>query len=593
MNASEAQKLLVALLSSGKASGGRALLITGPWGCGKTYLWKKLVASQTNRPTVYVSAFGATDADDLKSRLLTQFLVRIVDRKGAKSGEKPTLTERAAALFGRPGKAVVAALNSLGGAALQRVRLDPLELAELLDEKTIVCIDDIERTSATYGVGDLLGIANILTEHKGLDVVLICNEDHIAAGDPERVGPYFRYKEKAIFSEFHLSADMPEMFERVLTSSTTSKEAQEFVRNRKDMILSVFRRSGVVNLRLLSRVFARIEVLFSAGVRIVSPKQLKLLCALTLYSAERQLPERDFFGFNDVALRLIERMDKRPGAPKPHAEQLEFVDTYFGEDEYELDEGIYKLVRFGEVDRKHFERAAAPPPDLSRAEKAIKAAVDGEWRTYLDEDVRKLVNQLLDAVANDPSLKPAQLLQGLAFARYLAGILEMKLEPALEQAAVDAIRARAQKGGEQVESSWSIGLVDSLGDAIKNELDLYNSELSSSRRHALAEQMRALIDKGDESGLLGMMAGNRLDPLQVLCKEISLERVIEKRAEFPWFFVIMMQGVLKELGQYSGIWPEGLSYRKQAIERLKQIANDKDEQLMTRWRASRLLPRNE
>ncbi len=38
MNASAAQNLLVALLSSGKTSGGRALLITGPWGCGKTHL---------------------------------------------------------------------------------------------------------------------------------------------------------------------------------------------------------------------------------------------------------------------------------------------------------------------------------------------------------------------------------------------------------------------------------------------------------------------------------------------------------------------------------------------------------------------------
>src|SRR5690242_1047195 len=132
MNASDAQKLLVALLSRGKASGGRATLITGPWGCGKTYLWKRLVAPETQRPSVYVSAFGATSADDLKSRLLTQFVLGIVSRKGATSREKPTLTERASMFFGRPGKAVVAALNSAGGAALQRVRLDPLELAELL-----------------------------------------------------------------------------------------------------------------------------------------------------------------------------------------------------------------------------------------------------------------------------------------------------------------------------------------------------------------------------------------------------------------------------------------------------------------------------
>jgi hypothetical protein len=590
MNASDAQKLLVALLSRGKTSGGRASLITGPWGCGKTYLWKKLVAPQTQRPTVYVSAFGATSADDLKSRLLTQFLLGIVSRKGATSREKPTLSERASMFFGRPGKALIAALNSAGGAALQRVRLDPLELAELLDEKTIVCIDDIERTSAVFNVGDLLGIANILTEHKGLDVVLICNEDHIAAGDPQRVGPYFSYKEKAIFSECHLSADMSEMFERVLTSSTNSNEARQFAWDGKDTILSVFRRAEVVNLRLLSRVFARIEVVFSSGVRVVSPKQLKFLAALTLYSAERQLPPRDFFSFNEFALRVSERIDRKPGAPSAHETQLAFIDAYFGEDEYEFDEGVYKLVRLGEVDVDHFKRAAAPPADLSPGEKAIKAAVDGAWRAFLDEDARKLVSEVLDAVTNDPRLSPAQLFAGLAYARYLAKILEMNLDPAREQAAIEAILDRARKGGDAVDSTWSIGLADSLGDAIGSELELYRAERSRARRQALALELRALIDAGDESGLLKMMPGNRLEPLQVLCEEIGLEQLIGKREGFPWFFVVTMQGVLKELGQYAGIWPDGLKYRQQASEQLKRIANDKSEKLMTRWRASRLVP---
>lgn len=591
MNASDVQQLLVALLSSGKTSGGRALLITGPWGCGKTYLWKNLVAPQTGRATVYVSAFGATDADDLKSRLLTQFLVRMLDRKGAKSGEKPTLTERAATFFGRPGKAIVAALNSFGGAALQRVRVDPLELADLLDEKTIVCIDDIERTSPTYNVGDLLGIASILAEHKNLDVVLICNEDHIAAGDPERAGPYFRYKEKAVSSEFHLSADMVAMFERVLASSTNSKEAQEFARSEKDTILSVFRRAGVVNLRRLASVFARIEVLSSAGVRALSTKQLRLLCALTLYSADRQLPPREFFAFNEMAFRVIDRMENKPGASKPHAEQLEFVDTYFGEGEYELHDGIYKLVRVGEVEREQFEDVSVTPPELSKGEQRIKAAVAGEWRADLDEEVRELVGDLLDAVSNEPALKTAQMFAGLAYARYLAAILGMELAPAREQAAVDAIRVRARDAGDEFDSIWTLGLPDSLGDTIKNELEIYRTELGSTQRRALAAQITALIDKGDHSGLLEIMAGKRLEPLKALCEDIGLERIIEARTEHPWFFVLIMQGVLEELGQYGAIWPDGLRYREQAHERLKQIANDGSEQRMTRWRARGLLPR--
>ena len=48
---------------------GKTLLLTGPWGCGKTYLWHQHIHKRLQaRSPVYVSLFGATSAAEVQRR---------------------------------------------------------------------------------------------------------------------------------------------------------------------------------------------------------------------------------------------------------------------------------------------------------------------------------------------------------------------------------------------------------------------------------------------------------------------------------------------------------------------------------------------
>ncbi|MBI5545113.1 MAG: hypothetical protein HY901_14580 [Deltaproteobacteria bacterium] len=82
--------------------------------------------------------------------MLTHFALRMLGRVplGAGAHEKVTgWWEKVRSKLGRPGSAIASALNSFGGAFLKRADIDLLELADLLEAGTILCIDAIEKVT--------------------------------------------------------------------------------------------------------------------------------------------------------------------------------------------------------------------------------------------------------------------------------------------------------------------------------------------------------------------------------------------------------------------------------------------------------------
>src|SRR5215210_5005795 len=55
-----------------------AILLTGEWGAGKTYLWRNQIAPSLKKyKHVYVSLFGVATTQDLKSRIMTNLLTEM------------------------------------------------------------------------------------------------------------------------------------------------------------------------------------------------------------------------------------------------------------------------------------------------------------------------------------------------------------------------------------------------------------------------------------------------------------------------------------------------------------------------------------
>ncbi len=116
---------------------GYAVLITAPWGAGKTHLVKAFMDD-----ALYVSLFGVTNSDDINRAILMARLP-VLDNHFTKS------------------------LGQFGVAAMKYFKLPeiaPNDFARLALPKTLI-FDDLERTNMP--VQELTGYLNSFVEHEG------------------------------------------------------------------------------------------------------------------------------------------------------------------------------------------------------------------------------------------------------------------------------------------------------------------------------------------------------------------------------------------------------------------------------------------
>ena len=116
---------------------GHAILLTAPWGAGKTHLAQRLMKG---KDALYVSLFGVKDSDDIDRAILLRRM-NLLDNAWSKG-------------IGRVG--------AVAWKYLKMPELKPAEFAKLALPGTLV-FDDLERTNmpvgelAGYPVGDSIG----------------------------------------------------------------------------------------------------------------------------------------------------------------------------------------------------------------------------------------------------------------------------------------------------------------------------------------------------------------------------------------------------------------------------------------------------
>lgn len=204
-----------------KTSG--ALLLTGEWGCGKTYHIKNYVFPTIEKGNEYipiiVSLYGETDKNNIAQKVLFAYL----DNKGKDVNIR---TGTIAKNLKRFSEAVPFISNYVDiekliiGTGENVLRLIP-------HDKLLICFDDIERMSDEINVDDFLGIINDLVENKGCKVLLIANETEIKNG--------ITYKEKTIEKTIHFTPNLNEIFDSVITSYPP--DFKSYLQAKKDMFI--------------------------------------------------------------------------------------------------------------------------------------------------------------------------------------------------------------------------------------------------------------------------------------------------------------------------------------------------------------------
>lgn len=279
-----------------------AVMISGKWGCGKTYYIEKRIEEWAKKKErtdsesvvlkpIYVSVNGLNSVSTVVRKIKTA-LHPILYSKGAKVAKKIA--------FGVMSIAVKSSIDIDGDGTGE-------ELGNLLDAEGILeifmsdsaavkgnkvlVLDDIERSKIP--LDELFGFVNGIVEHSNSKVILVCDENKLieVAKKENLAVEYKDFKEKLVGQTFLLEADYAGITREFIDAS-----GNILLRNNRNLITELFIASKCENLRLLRHCLIDIRRFFEQ-----LPKSIE------------DNPNYDSFVTNVVAYLTIASLEDRFG----------------------------------------------------------------------------------------------------------------------------------------------------------------------------------------------------------------------------------------------------------------------------------------
>jgi hypothetical protein len=333
---------------------GFAVLLSGPWGVGKTYLLKAFLKKEFGEDTanyVYVSLYGLSSIEEIDDALFQAAF--------------PALTGTAAKVVGRVAKV-----------GLKFLKVDPGEwdIKDFLNKfrAKVYVFDDLERCEAP--INKVLGYINQFVEHGSAKVFILANEKEI--GDDK---DYTRRREKLIGKSLHVSSVFDEAFEH-FTSNIDHVGARAFINTSAADIATIYVQSKLDNLRILQQTMWDFERFYVA----LSPEHqanneamatlLRLLFVLSFELKAARVTEIDIATGRGAAARLIAAFEK----DKPKTPIALVGDRYPMVD---VDDNILSNALLVDYLVRGIVDADAIRKDLSASRFFIKVADEQPWRT--------------------------------------------------------------------------------------------------------------------------------------------------------------------------------------------------------------------
>ncbi len=234
-----------------------ALMLTGEWGCGKTYfvehaLTEKLEDDESRHPVVVASAYGAKDLAELCGAIESGFISKyaIGCAAGGERGKWDSLVgfakDTGISFLGKK----VRELEKKAGVDLKMAPLNAVNL--IIGPETLLVIDDVERCD--MGLRELLGAVDHLVVGCRKKVLLVCNEGEWRKG----MGPkgekgttkeYESLIEKTVWRKCRFRPSVDSVVERVLGDVLGG-----IYPGALEDAVSVIERSESPNLRSLSKM---------------------------------------------------------------------------------------------------------------------------------------------------------------------------------------------------------------------------------------------------------------------------------------------------------------------------------------------------
>ena len=248
-----------------------ALLLTGPWGCGKTYLVKEIAKELNNGKKVAVSTislFGIDSVAAINKRVKDEYTGFILGSLG-KTAKKLSKAVTTVAKDGMTVASIAAeGIPGLSAASHGLSSIMDYDLFGFIEVKNtigkdnkkrkfILVFDDLERSNLQKK--DLLGVLNEYVENKQIRVIIVADEEKIENDD------YKEYKEKLITRTIRMAADYGTLIDQIVEAySETSTGYKAFLEENRELIKQVFSESKSFNLRTLKTALADFERVYAA-----------------------------------------------------------------------------------------------------------------------------------------------------------------------------------------------------------------------------------------------------------------------------------------------------------------------------------------
>lgn len=219
------------------------MAIKGDWGVGKTFSWKKFLNDNKNSMSLdkyaYVSLFGVNSLDSFKYAIFENVIHKKLIGTEA---NLDTFKENTSSI-----------LNKFSRRNLQHIKTVPLvknfttsidSISFLSINKTLICIDDLERKGSGLDIKDILGLISQLKEQKNCKIVILLNDSVSDLDD------YHKYKEKVIDIELKFAPTAEEC------ASIAYNSGKAYYKNLKYFTTKL----GIKNIRILKKIERLIDL---------------------------------------------------------------------------------------------------------------------------------------------------------------------------------------------------------------------------------------------------------------------------------------------------------------------------------------------
>ncbi|MFW5734380.1 MAG: P-loop NTPase fold protein, partial [Oceanidesulfovibrio sp.] len=359
-----------------------ALLLTGRWGSGKTFLWRNHLepaAKETGRPTAYVSLYSCNSLEDITVQLYLGLMEAPAEDSVPGFLRAVSGTASFAFSFFREEHGPVLSEESKKKARETTVR------------NLVICFDDLERSAIP--VEKLLGYVNELTERHRCKALILCNEEEMRERDS-----YEKFKEKTVGRAIAVQVDYPEVVASIIGQFAESSAYHSFLQEHADTVVQIFERSGTRNIRLarlglswMHIVYTELKGLSTFHTIIYGAKLLKIVMACCFEQMSHLVARDDVLADIFAERGHIASMEHEPDPGSTNAYIADFLRRYYVSDvsEFFTPRFLLEFMRDGTLDRERMREELPLPKVTDPIQESVNLFLSQDYLGLDDETFDK------------------------------------------------------------------------------------------------------------------------------------------------------------------------------------------------------------